>query len=602
MIILGICDSVESHACVLRDGNLISAISEERLSRIKADAGYPEKSINKVLEIAKIKPSEIDIVAVAGYDNGLFQSIYKPGALFSIQDWLEQNEKYWKPKLYENKKLEEIDDFLIWKKKYPKIKTNIYKDLIKRATKKNIKHHTKIFNDVRKKVICKQLNIDKSKIKVFRHETCHQYYGLFSQQQKKNESIILTIEGAGDDSSATISLASKNHIKEIYRTNDAMLGRLYRYVTLLLGMKPGQHEYKVMGLAPYGQSYHGNKSLKHFEKFNKIAGTKIINKKFFKDVYYSTRDALHGERFDGIAWGLQTYTENFLEKWVLNCIKKFRLKDIILSGGVAQNIKAIKFLQDNKKIKSVWSGPISGDGSLSIGAAWLASKQFDKKNKIKGLNNIYLGSTISDNNLAKIIRKKCKKFKIIHNVKNFQIAQWLSKGLIIARCKGRMEFGQRALGNRSILADPRIASSVEKINSKIKYRDFWMPFTPSITYEGCKKILKNPKNIYSPYMTMAFDVKEKYIDKLPGVIHPADKSTRPQMLKKEDNPDYYNLIKEFEKITGLPVLLNTSFNLHGDAIVENSIQAINTFLKSDLDILILNNYTIIRRLKKNKNV
>ena len=101
---------------------------------------------------------------------------------------------------------------------------------------------------------------------------------------------------------------------------------------------------------------------------------------------------------------------------------------------------------------------------------------------------------------------------------------------------------------------------------------------------------------------MAFDVKEKYIDKLPGVIHPADKSTRPQMLKKEDNPDYYNLIKEFEKITGLPVLLNTSFNLHGDAIVENSIQAINTFLKSDLDILILNNYTIIRRLKKNKNV
>lgn len=600
MIILGICDSIESHACLIKNGELVAAISEERLSRLKADAGYPKKSIDKVLEIAGIKTSEIDLVAVAGYDNGLFQSIYKPGALFSIKDWLEQNEKYWKPKLYNNKKLEEIDDFLIWKKKYPYIKKNIYKELISRANKKNVKDHLRIFNEIRKKVICNQLKINKRKIKIFRHETCHQYYGLFSQQQYKNKSLILTIEGAGDDSSATISLAKKGKVKEIYRTNEAMLGRLYRYVTLLLGMKPGQHEYKVMGLAPYGQAYHGLKSLNHFKNFNSIVGTKIIKKKIFKDVYYSTREQLHGERFDGIAWGLQTYTEQFLKKWILNCIKKFKLRDIILSGGVAQNIKAVKYIQDDKRINSVWSGPISGDGSLSIGAAWLAAKTFDKKNKIKGLKNIYLGSEISDKNLEKTIKKKCKKFKLFKKIKNKQIAKWLSEGLIIARCRGRMEFGQRALGNRSILADPRLASSVEKINSKIKYRDFWMPFTPSMTFEGSKKILKNPKNIYSPFMTMAFDLKEKYIDQLPGVIHPADKSTRPQMLKKNDNPDYYNLLSEFEKFSGLPVLLNTSFNLHGDAIVENADQALNTFLKSDLDILVINNFAIARRLKKKK--
>ena len=156
-------------------------------------------------------------------------------------------------------------------------------------------------------------------------------------------------------------------------------------------MKPSQHEYKVMGLAPYGQEYHGKKSLLHFEKFNKIIGHKIINKKIFKDIYFSSKE-LNGERFDGIAWGLQTCTEKFLKKWVLNCIKKFKIKDIILSGGVAQNIKAIKVLLDEKKINSIWSGPISGDGSLSIGAAWLAAKIYDKKNKIKSLKNIYLGS------------------------------------------------------------------------------------------------------------------------------------------------------------------------------------------------------------------
>ena len=406
MIILGICDSIESHACLIKDGKLISAISEERMSRIKADAGYPQKSIDRVLEVAKIKPYEIDIIAIAGFDNGTFQSIYKPGALFSIQDWIEQNEKYWKPKLYKRKNLNEIDDFEIWKKKYPNILNNPYKDLVKLAKRKNLKDHLKIFNDVRKKVICDHLGVKKDIIKTYRHETCHQYYGLFSQQQYKNKSIVLTIEGGGDDSSATISIANRDSVNEIYRTNEAMIGRIYRYITLLLGMKPGQHEYKVMGLAPYGQEYHGKKSLTHFEKFNKISGIKIIKKKIFKDIYFSSRSELHGERFDGIAWGLQTCTENFLKKWVINCINKFKIKDIIISGGVAQNIKAIKVLLDEKKIKSIWSGPISGDGSLSIGAAWLASKIYDKKNKIEGLKNIYLGSKIDNKEIKINIKKK----------------------------------------------------------------------------------------------------------------------------------------------------------------------------------------------------
>ena len=597
LIILGICDSIESHACLVKNGKLIAAISEERMSRIKADAGYPKKSIDRVLEISGIKPNQIDIIAIAGFDNGLFASIYKPGALFSIHDWIEQNEKYWKPKLYENKKLYEIDDFNIWKKKYPKILKNPYRDLVKRTSKKNVKDHLKIFNEVRIKVICNHLGVSKNRIKVFRHETCHQYYGLFSQQQYKNKTLVLTLEGGGDDSSATVSIANNGTVEEIYRTNDAMIGRLYRYVTLLLGMKPSQHEYKVMGLAPYGQEYHGKKSLLHFEKFNKIIGYKIINKRIFKDVYLSSRKALNGERFDGIAWGLQTCTENFLKKWVLNCISKFKIKDIIISGGVAQNIKAVKVLLDEKKINSIWAGPISGDGSLSIGAAWLATKLYDKKNKIKSLDNIYLGSEIYNKEIKTVLKKKCQNFKVLKNVKNKQVAKWIADGLIIARCKGKMEFGQRALGNRSILADPRRHETVEKINSKIKYRDFWMPFTPTILHEHVNKVILNPKGVYSPFMTVAFDTKEEFIKKIPGVIHPADKTTRPQMLKKKINPDYYDLINEFYKLTKIPLLLNTSFNLHGDAIVENAEQAINTFKKSDLDVLLLNDFAIIRRSK-----
>ena len=592
LIILGISDSIESHACIVKDGKLLSFISEERLSRKKADAGYPKKSIEKVLKIANISKSEIDFVALAGFDNGTFQSLYKPGANFSVQDWITQNNLYWEPKLLKNKKLNELDDFLIWEKKFKEIKKDPYYKFAKLAKNTNKKFHIEIFNKIRLETISRQLKIDKKKIFTFRHEDCHKYYGLFSQISKKNKNLIITIEGGGDDSSATISTSKNDKIIEKYKTNDAMLGRLYRYITLLLGMKPGQHEYKVMGLAPYGTRYHGQKSLDYFKSFNYVKGIRLIKNKKYKEIYFTSKKELEGQRFDGIAWGLQQYTEIFLKKWVINCIKKFKIKDIILSGGVAQNIKAVKFLAEQKEIKSIWSGPISGDGSLAIGAAWMASKKFKPKIKVLGLETVYLGSKIEDKDIKKIIKSKCKKFHISKNPSNKKIAKLISEGHIIARCKGRMEFGQRALGNRSILADPRSHYTVEKINTQIKYRDFWMPFTPSILFEYVNKILINPKKIYSPYMTMAFDIKKDFIERIPAVIHSADKTTRPQMLKKETNPDYYDLINQFKKITGIPLLLNTSFNLHGDAIVENAHQAINTFINSDLDALILNDYLI----------
>ena len=598
MIILGISDSIESHACVFKDGKLLSFISEERLSRVKADAGYPKLSIEKALEIAKIKKKDLDYVALSGFDNGMFQCIYKPGARFSVKEWILQNELYWKPKLLHGKNLSELDDFNLWKKGIKNLKKDPYYPFVKKANNQNIRLHRKIFNEIRKDVISKQLGIKRNKIFTFRHEECHKAYSIFSEQTNSNkDKLLITIEGGGDDSSATISTFKNNTIKEIYKTNDAMLGRIYRYITLLLGMKPGQHEYKVMGLAPYGTQYHGKNSLDFFWNFNSIDGIKINKNRNLKDIFFTSKKYLVAERFDGIAWGLQKFTEQFLTKWISNIIKKTKINNILISGGVAQNIKALKTLNEQKVIKNIWAGPISGDGSLAIGACCILNKK--KKNNYfsERLTSPYLGSEINQKELEKAIKQKCKRFKIIKDPTNKQMANFLAKGLIIARSKGRMEFGQRALGNRSILADPRNYNNVKKINDKIKYRDFWMPFTPTIIYEHLDKIIVNPKKVYSPFMTMAFDVKESYKDKIPAVIHPGDGSTRPQMLKKKINPDYYDLINEFYKITKIPLLLNTSFNLHGDAIVENADQAIKTFLYSDLDILLINNIAICRRTK-----
>jgi len=268
---------------------------------------------------------------------------------------------------------------------------------------------------------------------------------------------------------------------------------------------------------------------------------------------------------------------------------------VVLSGGVAQNIKAMQALMKSKEINSIWAGPISGDGSLAIGAVWSAAKKLTN-DKILGLESIYLGTKMSQDNIYSAITNISKKYKIKEKYSSKDVAKWINEGLIVARCEGNMEFGQRALGNRSILADPRYLETVEKINRKVKFRDFWMPFTPTICYEDCIKYLVNERNIYSPWMTMAFDLKDGLAKSLPAVVHPADKTCRPQMLKKEDNPSYYEIIKEFEKLSGHPVLLNTSFNLHGDAIVETPNQAIETFDNSEIDILLLGGKAIFRSI------
>lgn len=205
------------------------------------------------------------------------------------------------------------------------------------------------------------------------------------------------------------------------------------------------------------------------------------------------------------------------------------------------------------------------------------------KNNLKDIENY-----ISKNKLY-------KKFKIIKNYKPDQVAKIISEGKIVGRCCGKMEFGLRALGNRSILADPRKFETVTKINQKIKKRDFWMPFTPSILFEDRKKYFKNQKNLNAKFMSMAFETTEFAKKNLKAAIHPADFTIRPQTVKKEDNKSYYEIIKSFKKITKIGALLNTSLNLHGMPIALNYIDALYILKNSDLDGMVLDNFIILKK-------
>ena len=285
-----------------------------------------------------------------------------------------------------------------------------------------------------------------------------------------------------------------------------------------------------------------------------------------------------------------------MTEWAKNTLNHFGLDTLVLSGSLALNNKANKLISELNNVHKFFVPSAGGDESQSIGSALYLFNKLDKKNKFELPLHDYHGPPIDDS-LNNIIHKLNleKDFVIKNNISNLEIAEFLKNDLIIGRCNGRAEFGPRALGNRSILANPSNIKNVTKINNKIKYRDFWMPFTPSILLERVSDYIKNPKNLPSPFMTIAFDSTELARKDLVAAMHPADYTIRPQFVDKQSNPGYYDLIKKFEGLTGIGGLLNTSMNLHGEPIVTNSSDAIHTLINSELDVLVINKTAIIRK-------
>jgi carbamoyltransferase len=598
MVILGISESHDAHACLLVDGVLAAAVAEERLSRLKSDSCYPKRAIDEVLRIASISANEIDAVAFASKSDFAWQIMINKHAKFSVQDWIHECYSYWKPLLIDGVSksiFDAYDEFSAYENQDAIMKH--YKHFAEQARKVPQSEWGRLGDVARSLTVQEHLGISEDKIFSFRHEDCHKAYGYYTCPYNKEKSLIFTLEGGGDDSSATVSVVDPvGNITEEWSSNFVMAGRVYAYITLLLGMKPGQHEYKVMGLAPYGNNYIGEKSLNIFRSLSQNEDGIIKNNNAFPDLYFSMQKALEGQRFDGIAWGLQEWIEELICDWVKQNIKKYGISKIIFSGGVAQNIKALKAIADISAVDWVWAGPISGDGSLGIGAAFLASKALQPAIEIAPVHSIYLGAEYDSNKVITAVKNANlhEKFTVIEDFTQDQVARWIADGNIIGRFSGRMEFGQRALGNRSIIADPRDFEVVEKINKKIKYRDFWMPFTPSMTKEFSKQSIVNSKGFSSPFMTMAFD-QNPSSPKLDGVVHPADKTVRPQILKKSDNPNYFSLLEKVEKNIGCACVLNTSFNMHGDPIVEKPEDAIRTFERSELDILLFDKVAVFRK-------
>jgi carbamoyltransferase len=295
-------------------------------------------------------------------------------------------------------------------------------------------------------------------------------------------------------------------------------------------------------------------------------------------------------------------TEELLSRWAANAVAQTGLGDVVFAGGVAMNIKLNLVLSELDGLSRLHVGPNPADESNAFGASYAVMHEACRARglpteTIRPLPHAYLGPSYSTADVRKAILGAGidGRFLVRERMTHRELAQYLADGRTVGICRGRMEFGARALGNRSILANPSDPGIVRKINAQIKYRDFWMPFTPSVLAERAGDYFENPKGLDLPYMTIGLRSKPLAQRELVAALHPSDLTARPQFVSPHSNPEYYDLIREFEAQTGIGGLLNTSLNLHGHPMVNSPADALFTMCNSDLDVMYFGDIALVRR-------
>lgn len=581
MYILGVSYGYTATAVLLKDGKIISCASEERFNGIKNFNGFPKQAIDYCLKSAGISGRDLDLVATP--------YLHLPPS--NLSDSLKLDEKHDRPLdlIGKPRKL-----FRTLRYHFPIIRPlgvlgyRLAAIILGSGYTKKQQYH-----------LAQYLGVSSSKIKSFNHHLCHAAAAYYSSPYHNQKALVLTLDGEGDELSGTVNIFSGKSFKVIAKIpREYSLGYIYGHLTKYLGMKPHEHEYKVMGLAPYAKDIDVNKL---YEKISPLVGFTPNNPLMFtmpfnsQDFDQYLHNRLSNSRFDHLAGAFQKLMEEKISQWVSHAIKETGIHTIILSGGVFMNIKVNQVISNLKEVKKFYVLPSCADESAPIGSCYLGHLRLSSE-PIQPVSVLYWGPQYSDSEIIKVLKKNYRhiQYKKIRRIEHV-IAKLLSRGKIVARLSGRMEFGARALGNRSIMAHPQDPAVIKIINDKIKNRDFWMPFAPTILRERMADYVINPKNIPAPYMILGFNSTLLAQKHLLATLHPSDLTMRPQIIEANQNPGYYRIIKEFEKLTGIGGILNTSFNLHGIPIVLGPSEAVLAFLDSGLEYLAMENYLVTKK-------
>lgn len=428
--------------------------------------------------------------------------------------------------------------------------------------------------------------------------------GVGSGSEKTPRVLVFTCDGAGDRLAATVSIGERGRLERIAEVSEHdSIGRLYALVTRRLAMAPLEHEYKVMGLAPYGAGSPGAEGVaRDFRELFEFApaGLSWKRRRGVPSMYAAAGAIgrlLEHARFDAAAAGVQLFLERMLTRWVRNAIRQTGIARIACSGGVFMNVKANLAILESPEVEEMHVAPSCGDESNSIGAAVHLAAQAGER--IAPLGPLYFGPSITDREAEAALEEAARGGRLRGGKLRFRVpadieqktAAALALGRIVARASGAAEFGARALGNRSILARADAPSLARALNQSIKGRDFWMPFSPSVVAERAGDYYEKPKAAPSPYMMFAFRSKEARRAVFSAAQHPHDWTTRPHEVFENHNPAYYRLL-EFEARTGEGIVLNTSFNLHGEPMVQSARDAVDVFLRSGLEHMALGSFWV----------
>src|SRR3989344_5594890 len=447
--ILGIHEGHNCSACLMVDGTVVAAANEERFTRIKNEVGYPKHTIDYCLSFAGITAGNLDKVAVSTINQNLVWSKVRREAVFKIDDYVFEQHHYFKPLIIEKKDpTETLWQYLKAVEDRKGVQSTHYD--FSQLSKKNLLD-LDYYKQVRINTIVNHLGLNPAKISYINHHHCHQYFAYFSSPFRE-KTLILTADGVGDFGiNATVSVADDNHITTLAQSTNCQVARIYRYITLLLGMKPLDHEYKVMGLAPYANSKETDRAYKAFSDILKVDVLHFRWKNKPQDWYFHFASALQGCRFDGIAGAVQKMTEEIVSAWAKNALDLTRLHTLVFAGGVAMNIKVNMLLSQMPQVKKLFVGPSPADESNAIGACYFAMADYCRRqhlnsNIIAPMTHAYLGPEPSPTQVRRAITsaKLTSGYQIKDHVPNRYIAKQLAAGKIIGLCRGRLEFGARA--------------------------------------------------------------------------------------------------------------------------------------------------------------
>ena len=590
----------DSAAALIKNGIVISAAQEERFTRIKHDKSFPLESINFILKDNSITLNQIDAVVF-----------------------------YEKPYLKFKRLLKTYIDF------FPKGLEFFLSSFVKSFQKKLFLERDIIFN--LKKI---DSNYKKKKIKFIEHHLSHAASAFYSSPF--DESLILTLDGVGESTTTSISIGKKNKIKIVERIEfPHSIGLLYSSFTYYLGFKVNSGEYKVMGLAPYGIPRYKKIILEkiidlkndgsfklNMEYFNYCTGLTMINQNFINLFGVEVRDSENGklEQFHmDVAASIQAVIEDAVKKIARHAKEKYGYKNLCLAGGVALNCVSNAQIAKEKIYDEIWIQPAAGDAGGALGCAqayWfndLRNSRVPATNYMKGS---YLGPKFTEDNIQSTLKKEGAVYKkLLYEDLISTVANELNNQMSIGWFQGKMEFGPRALGNRSILADPRSEKMQNNLNLKIKFRESFRPFAPSVLLEKAIDYFEMDNIRSTPYMLLVRNINKKLIisnennlnnikgldllkiktSLIPAVTH-VDFSARVQTVDKKENKKFYDLINEFYKKTGCPLLVNTSFNIRGEPIVCDPKNALDCFMGTNLDVLVIENFILFKKDQKKSTI